>query len=126
KLAATRWIAERVAIERLVELTDDQAYRAMDFLLDALDEIAAQVFSSVAHLLNLDLDIVFVDTTSTYWETETADDDLELAEPVTDDELDNPAEAGTRAFGHSKDHRGDLPQVDRDGGHPRRGAGAVL
>jgi transposase len=111
KLAATRWIAERVAIERVVELTDDQAYRAMDFLLDALDEIAAQVFSSVAHLLNLDLDIVFVDTTSTYWETETADDDLELAEPVTDDELDNPEQAGTRAFGHSKDHRADLPQV---------------
>jgi len=61
KLAATRWIAERVAIERLVELTDDQAYRAMDFLLDALDEIASQVFDSVAHLLNLELDIVFVD-----------------------------------------------------------------
>ena len=111
KLAATRWIAERVAIERLVELTDDQAYRAMDFLLDALDEIAAQVFSSVAHLLNLDLDIVFVDTTSTYWETETADDDLELVDPVTDDELTSPTEAGTRAFGHSKDHRADLPQV---------------
>ena len=79
KLAATRWVGERVAIEGLSGLTDDQAYRAMDFLLDALDEIAAQVFSSVAHLLNLDLDIVFVDTTSTYWETETADDDLELA-----------------------------------------------
>ena len=42
-------------------LTDDQAYRAMDFLLEALDEIAAEVFGSVAHLLNLDLDIVFVD-----------------------------------------------------------------
>jgi transposase len=111
KLAATRWVVERVAIERLVELTDDQAYRAMDFLLDALPEIAAQVFSSVAHLLNLDLDIVFVDTTSTYWETETADDALELAEPVTDDELTNPEQAGTGAFGHSKDHRPDLPQV---------------
>ena len=33
----------------------------MDFLLDALDEIACEVFDSVAHLLNLDLDIVFVD-----------------------------------------------------------------
>ena len=37
----------------------------MDFLLDALAEIASEVFASVAHLLNLDLDIVFVDTTST-------------------------------------------------------------
>ena len=103
--AATRWIAERVAIERLVELTDDQAYRAMDFLLDALDEIASQVFNSVAHLLNLDLDIVFVDTTSTYWETETADELAELAEDPGDDEVSSPTEAGARAFGHFKDIR---------------------
>ena len=111
KLAATRWVAERVVIDGCPQFSDDQAYRAMDFLLDALEEIASEIFSAVAHLLNLDLDIVFVDTTSTYWETETADDDLELADPVTDDELTSPTEAGTRAFGHSKDHRKDLPQV---------------
>ena len=111
KLAATGWVAERVAIAGCAGFTDDAAYAAMDFLLDALDEIAAEIFSAVAHLLNLDLDIVFVDTTSTYWETETADDDLELADPVGDDELRSPTEAGTRAFGHSKDHRADLPQV---------------
>jgi transposase len=111
KLAATRWVAERVAIDGCPQFSDDQAYRAMDFLLDALEEIASEIFSAVAHLLNLDLDIVFVDTTSTYWETETADDDLELADPVSDDELTSPTEAGTRAFGHSKDHRKDLPQV---------------
>ena len=74
KLAATGWVAERVAIEGLAGFSDDAAYRAMDFLLDALDEIAAEVFFAVAHLLNLDVDIVFVDTTSTYWETETADE----------------------------------------------------
>jgi hypothetical protein len=111
KLAATGWVAERVAIAGCPGFTDDAAYAAMDFLLDALPEIAAEVFGSVAHLLNLDLDIVFVDTTSTYWETETADALPELADPVDDDELTSPAEAGTRAFGHSKDHRGDLPQV---------------
>src|SRR6187551_2354769 len=111
KLAATGWVAQRVAIAGCAGFTDDAAYAAMDFLLDALAEVAAEVFGAVAHLLNLDLDLVFVDTTSTYWETETADDDLELAGPVTDDELTSPAEAGTRAFGHSKDHRGDLPQV---------------
>jgi Transposase DDE domain len=111
KLAATRWVGERVAIDGCTGLSDDQAYRAMDFLLDALDEIAAQIFGSVAHLLNLDLDIVFVDTTSTYWEVETADSDPELADPAADDELANPAEQARRAFGHSKDHRDDLPQV---------------
>ncbi len=36
KLAATDWVAKRVAIEGLTGFTDDQAYRAMDFLLDAL------------------------------------------------------------------------------------------
>jgi len=66
QLAATRWVGERVAIGGLTACTDDQAYRAMDFLLEALGEIAGGVFASVAHLLNLDLDIVFVDTTSTY------------------------------------------------------------
>jgi hypothetical protein len=111
KLAATGWVAERVAIEGCAGFTDDAAYTAMDFLLESLEEIAAEVFGSVAHLLNLDLDIVFVDTTSTYWETETADDDLELADPIADDERSSPAEAGTRVFGHSKDHRPDLPQV---------------
>lgn len=64
------WVAERVAIDGMGALGDDQTYWAMDFLLDALNEIASETFSSVAHLLNLDLGIVFVDTTSTYWEIE--------------------------------------------------------
>lgn len=54
---------------------------------------------------------MFVDTTSTYWETETADELAELAEDPEDDELTSPTEAGTRAFGHSTDHRPDLSQV---------------
>jgi hypothetical protein len=111
KLAATRWVAERVAIDGCAGFSDDQAYRAMDFLLAALEQIAARIFSSVAHLLNLDLDIVFVDTTSTYWEVECADSDPELADLAADEETTNPTEEARRAFGHSKDHRDDLPQV---------------
>ena len=91
KLAATGWVAERVAIEGCAGFTDDAAYAAMDFLLDALGEIAAEVFAQVAHLLNLDLDIVFVDTTSTYFETEGADALADLAEEAGDDEQTNPA-----------------------------------
>jgi len=112
KLACTRWVAQRVVIEHLAGFSDDQAYRAMDFLLDALEEIAAEVFASVAHLLNLDLDIVFVDTTSTYWEVEAPDDLAEaLREDADEGETASPAESATRRFGHSKDHRSDLPQV---------------
>ena len=109
KLAATRWVAERVFIEGCPGFSDDAAYRAMDFLLAALEEIAAEIFYSVAHLLNLDVDIVFVDTTSTYWEMEVA---AELAEVAGDEDDDGlPEEQGTRLFGHSKDYRDDLPQV---------------
>jgi len=83
----------------------------MDFLLAALDEIASQIFGSVAHLLNLDLDIVFAGTTSTYWECEVAGELADLAEEPAAGQISKPAEAGTRTFGHSKDHRADLPQV---------------
>jgi hypothetical protein len=111
KLAATSWIAERVVIEGPSAVSDDQAYRGMDFLLDALEDIAGEVFASVAHLLNLDLDIVFIDTTSTYWEVDVPDEIADLADPVGDDGVSRPVESGTRAFGHSKDFRTDLPQV---------------
>ena len=80
KLACTTWVAQRVFIEHLATFSDDAAYRAMDFLLDALDEIAGEVFAAVATLLNLDLDIVFVDSTSTYWQVDVPDDLPDLAE----------------------------------------------
>ena len=111
KLAATRWVAERAFIEDCPGFSDDAAYRAMDFLLDALEEIAAEVFASVAHLLNLDVDIVFVDTTSTYWEMEVAAELAETAARDEDDQDSLPEEEGARLFGHSKDYRDDLPQV---------------
>ncbi|MBA2390556.1 MAG: IS1634 family transposase [Geodermatophilaceae bacterium] len=112
KLAATDWVAHRVAIQGCRGFSDDAAYRAMDFLLDALAEIAGEIFDSVATLLNLDLDILFVDTTSTYWEADAADDLADLQEPVVDDDgTSRPVEQAKRAFGHSKDHRTDLPQV---------------
>lgn len=110
KLAATGWVADRVAIGGCAGFSEDQAYRGMDFLLEALPEIASEVFSSVAHLLNLDLDLVFVDTTSTYWEAQGPGLLPELQDENDQDEV-NPVESGRRAFGHSKDFRTDLPQV---------------
>jgi hypothetical protein len=112
KLAATRWVAERVAIADCPGFSDDSAYAAMDFLLDTLGEIAARIFDSVAHLLNLDVDIVFVDTTSTYWEVDGADELADLQpDPQPDDGVGKAVEGGQRRFGKSKDHRDDLPQV---------------
>ena len=122
KLAATRWTAERVAIEGCPAFTDDAAYRAMDFLLAALPEIAGGVFASTASLLNLACDVIFVDTSSTYFELDAADAQVELATHIDEAEAraaaapdaaqHGPPEAATRRYSkHSKDKRPDLPQV---------------
>jgi len=116
KLAGCAWVSRRVFIEGLAELSDDACYRTMDFLLDVLPEVQEAVFFSVANLLNLQVDILFFDTTSTYWERDSADaalldDDAEPA-PAGADGAGEGAEAkGLRTYGHSKDHRPDLPQV---------------
>ena len=103
KLAATGWVAERVAVEGCSGFSEDAAYAGMDFLLESLPEIAAEIFGSVAHLLNLDLDLVFVDTTSTYFEVDGVEELPELEEKTDDDQATSPVESGRRAFGHSKD-----------------------
>jgi hypothetical protein len=117
KLAGCDWVAERAFIEGLAEVSDDECYRAMDFLHAALAELQERVFFTVANLLDLEVDLLFFDTTSTYWETDRlpeelqdADDDGESAEPGEENSL--PLESGRRRYSkHSKDHRPDLPQV---------------
>ena len=91
--------------------TDDAAYAAMDFLLESLEEIAGEVFGSVAHLLNLDLDIVFETPLPPTGRPKPPTMTPSSSSRPTMTRLTSPTEAGTRASGHSKDHRGDLPQV---------------
>jgi Transposase DDE domain len=109
KLQATRWVGRDVLIEGVQGVSDDQLYRAMDFLLECSERVQESVFFSVAHLLNLEVDVIFFDTTSTYWETEPGEDpdDEEQDEQPSTGETDGPL----RRQGHSKDHRPDLPQV---------------
>ena len=78
KLAAVRWAQERVAFVGCPDSTIDAAYAAMDFLLASLPEIAERIFSTTANLLNLSCDIIFVDTTSTYFERDVADGEADL------------------------------------------------
>jgi len=119
KLAAVRWAAERVALPGCGDFDDDAAYAAMDFLLEALDEIAEQIFASTANLLNLSCDVIFVDTSSTYFCTDVADElaELDVAQGEREAaaaraEGTVPDEVATRRFSkHSKDHRPDCPQV---------------
>src|SRR4051794_28358789 len=70
KLAAAEWASADVAIPDLAGMDDDQAYRAMDLLIEADTDAVVQeaVFFAVADLLNLEVDLLFFDTTSTYLE----------------------------------------------------------
>ena len=120
KLAAVRWAQERVALVGCPEFDDQAAYAAMDFLLASLPEIAERIFSTTANLLNLSCDIIFVDTTSTYFERDVADGEADLEQAQAAEEKakgvgpedPGPDEEAVRQFNkHSKDHRPDLPQV---------------
>jgi hypothetical protein len=92
-------------------------YRAMDWLHQVRHALERQVFSQVATALDLQVDLLFFDTTSTYFGVEGED------EPVLRDKDGSPVPAagapggdgqemaGFRVFGKSKDHRDDLPQI---------------
>jgi transposase len=114
KLAAADWVCEDVHIDGLDEIDDDACYRAMDHLLAIEQSLAEQAYFQVTDLLNLEIDLLFFDTTSTYFETEEADEDVprdERGERVAPGSREQAGEAGFRAHGKSKDSRDDLPQV---------------
>lgn len=96
KRGVEEWVREDVALGNPEPIEIQHLYRAMDVLLEYREIIHEKVFWSVADLLNLEVDLIFFDTTSTYFETDTIDDELE-------DSL--------RRYGHSKYHRPDLPRI---------------
>ncbi|MGB8880739.1 MAG: IS1634 family transposase [Solirubrobacteraceae bacterium] len=104
KLACSKWVSERAWINGLPELDEDACYRAMDWLLEIEDELAEQVYFETADLLNLEVDLLFFDTTSSYFERDEPEQDIV-------DEDGNVIRQAFRVRGHSKDHRPDLPQV---------------
>ena len=73
----------------------DRLYRGLDAVADAKEEIEAHCFSQLCNLTNLDLRLVCYDLTSTYFE---GDERTSVRFP-------------SKAFGYSRDHRGDRPQV---------------
>jgi len=114
KLAAGRWVERDAHVPGLPVLDEDAAYRAMDLLLEVEDVLAEQVFWATATLLDLEVDLLFFDTSSTYFERDTADDPVardERGEPVAEGGEGVGEPVGFRTYGHSKDYRDDLPQV---------------
>src|SRR5690625_1147428 len=119
KLAAESWVSDVAFIDGLESVDVQSLYRAMDFLLESHVEVQREVFYSVRNLFNLEVDLIFVDTTSTYFEIEGEDEDISGDEDGDGD--DSTGEPGLRKRGYSKDSRSDLAQavlgfaVTRDG-----------
>jgi len=118
KLAGCDWVADRAFVQGLPEVSDDECCRAMDFLHAVLPALQERVFFNVASLLDLEVDMLFFDTSSTYWQTDSLpgelddDEDGQDAGENGDHDSDLLVERGQRAYSvHSKDHRPDLPQV---------------
>jgi transposase len=93
KLAIEQWAAEDVFLGTEEDLQVQHFYRAMDFLLTHAEDIQQEVFWSTASLLNLTVDLIFFDTTNTYFE------------------IDEPGPSELKAYGKSKEKRDDLPLV---------------
>ena len=93
KLAVEEWAAHDVYLENEQQLQVQHLYRGMDFLLEHQEAIQKEIFWSTANLLNLSVDLIFFDTTNTYFE------------------IDDPGVSELKAYGKSKQKRDDLPQV---------------
>jgi transposase len=91
KFAAAEWATSETWMNGVEKIDPQHLYRAMDFLVEAREDIEKEVYHQAADLLNLEVDLLYFDTTSTYFE------------------VDDPDEF--RRQGHSKDKRPDLTQV---------------
>jgi hypothetical protein len=104
KLAcATRWLPDIAWLPEAAGIAVDQLYRALDFLAVWSDEIERDVFLRAADLLRLDVDLIFYDTTTAYFEIDEAD---EFAEQFA-----GKLYAPLRQRGHNKEGRDNQPQV---------------
>ena len=93
-----QWLAEDVRIQGCGELKRHHLYRAMDFLHAHQAALEEGLYYRVADRLNLDVELVFYDTTSLHFE-------------IADEDGEDPEGPPLRKRGHSKNGRGAAPQV---------------
>lgn len=112
-----QWLAEEVFLPGKEKLELQHLYRALDFLEAHKDDVEREVYFRMADLMNADVDVIFYDTTSLHFEI-----DEEDAVPALGNVLAGRREyKALRKRGHSKNGRGDVPQlvvglaVTRDG-----------
>jgi hypothetical protein len=100
---ATRWLPDSAWLPEARDLTLYQFYRALDFLAVWSDRIERDVFLHAADLFRLDVDLIFYDTTTAYFEIDEPDEHCEL--------WGGKLYAPLRRRGHNKEGRDNQPQV---------------
>ena len=104
KLAcAERWLADIAWLPDAAGLAVDQCYRALDFLAVWSEQIERDVFFRTADLFGLDVDLIFYDTTTAYFEIDEPDE--------AEQEFAGRLYAPLRRRGHNKEGRDNQPQV---------------
>src|SRR5919202_4082406 len=107
-----QWLREDVRIAGTNVLALHHLYRAMDLLEAHKDGIEQALYFRLADLLNLDVELIFYDTTSLHFETD------EMDQGHGDDDLvEGSMAAGAKTYkaprkrGMSKNGRSDAPQI---------------
>ncbi|MGH9896658.1 MAG: IS1634 family transposase, partial [bacterium] len=107
-----QWLSEGVRIAGTEGLELHQLYRAMDLLEAHKEKIEEAVYFRLADLLNLDVELIFYDTTSLHFEVDEEDEG-----GGEHDEVQGSRAAGARTYravrkrGKSKNGRDDAPQI---------------
>ena len=96
------WMAERAYLPEAAALTLDHLYLALDFL-DTHRGHRARLFFRTADLFKADVDLIFWDTTSVYFEVDDEDTECETKRDTTLPPL--------RKRGYNKEGRGNQPPV---------------
>ncbi len=113
------WLRTEVFFPAGAALKLAQLYAAMDVLYARSEAIEKAIFFRVSDLFSLDVDLIFFDTTSVYFEIETEEDEHgdELEEEPADvggeqeEAEEELIEEGRRKRGHNKEGRDGNPQV---------------
>lgn len=103
-----QWLREDVKIEGTRNLELQHLYRGMDFLEANKEQIEQEVFFRVSDLFNLDVDLIFYDTTSLHFEV----DEEDRGEMVRGSKQAGGKEyKPPRKRGYPKNGRWDVPQI---------------
>jgi hypothetical protein len=93
KLGTFEWLQGETHFLVEKEFSLHHLYRALDFLEDHHHELEEDLYFTLCNLFNREVDLIFFDTTSTYFE------------------IRDPDEYDLRQYGHPHGHRNDRPQI---------------